>query len=85
MVDRSNGADVAAQPVPIAEANAQAQQVRPVLQHVRLQYSNQTMLRLLRCTCAGAAAPGHGQASAAWQGVHCVRQALLGLPMPGVR
>jgi hypothetical protein len=74
VVDRSTGADVAAQPVPIAEANAQAQQVRPVLQYVRLQCSIQTMLRMLRYTRAGAAAPGHGQASAAWQGVHCVRQ-----------
>lgn len=60
MVDRSTGADVAAQPVPIAEANAQAQQVRPVQQYVRLQCSIQTMLRLLLYTCAGAAAPGHG-------------------------
>jgi hypothetical protein len=85
VVDRSNGADVAAQPVPIAEANAQAQQVRVVLQYVRLQYSIQNMLRLVRYTCAGAAAPGDGQASAAWQGLHCVRQALLGSPMSGVR
>ena len=46
MVDRSNGADVAAQPVPIAEANAQAQQVRTVLPHVSLQCPTQIMLQL---------------------------------------
>ena len=34
VVDRSNGSDAAAQPVPLAEAKAQAQQVRIALQHV---------------------------------------------------
>ena len=46
VVDRSNGADVAAQPVPIAEANAQARQVRTVLPHDSLQCPTHFMLQL---------------------------------------